>query len=198
MVPSEPRGRPDCASFVLVCEGRGIGAHIAPHTGMHAKPSRHARTLRALLSTAALAAGALLVACSSEVEDESDAPELTSALSGKPSQKRVNPVVLVHGFNAAPEGSDWSFVGVAAEFERAGYKTYTARVEPFNGVSVRAASLKKTVDEALAACGGACKVNLVAHSMGGLDSRYLTSTLGYGAAGKVASVTTVSTPHNGS
>jgi triacylglycerol lipase len=38
-------------------------------------------------------------------------------------------------------------------------------------------------------------VNLIAHSMGGLDTRELVSVLGYGD--RVASITTISTPHRG-
>ena len=51
------------------------------------------------------------------------------------------------------------------------------------------------VDEVLAET-GAQKVNIIAHSMGGVDSRYLISTLGYGD--RVASLTTISSPHRGS
>jgi triacylglycerol lipase len=40
------------------------------------------------------------------------------------------------------------------------------------------------------------QVHIIAHSMGGLDARYLISTLGY--ASKVKSLTTLSTPHRGS
>lgn len=40
------------------------------------------------------------------------------------------------------------------------------------------------------------KFNVIAHSKGGLDIRYAISTLGVGD--KIASVSTVSTPHNGS
>lgn len=43
---------------------------------------------------------------------------------------------------------------------------------------------------------GAEKINIIAHSKGGLDARYAISTLGMG--GKVASLTTMSTPHHGS
>lgn len=43
---------------------------------------------------------------------------------------------------------------------------------------------------------GAEKVNIIAHSKGGLEARYLISTLGQGA--HIASVTTLSTPHHGS
>lgn len=43
---------------------------------------------------------------------------------------------------------------------------------------------------------GAEKINIIAHSKGGLDTRYAISALGRGD--KVASLTTISTPHNGS
>jgi triacylglycerol lipase len=42
------------------------------------------------------------------------------------------------------------------------------------------------------------KIHLVAHSMGGLDARYLTSVKGLNRASWFASVTTISTPHKGS
>src|SRR5690606_21994510 len=60
------------------------------------------------------------------------------------------------------------------------------------------------IDAALAGAPDACgnvparlpaAVNLFAHSMGGLDSRFLISSLGYGD--RVASLTTLSTPHRG-
>lgn len=43
---------------------------------------------------------------------------------------------------------------------------------------------------------GTEKVNIIAHSKGGLEARYLISSMGM--ADRVASLTTVSTPHNGS
>ncbi len=43
---------------------------------------------------------------------------------------------------------------------------------------------------------GAEKVNIIAHSKGGLDARYMISSLGM--ADRVASLTTISTPHRGS
>lgn len=43
---------------------------------------------------------------------------------------------------------------------------------------------------------GSQKLNLIAHSKGGLEARYIISTLGYADA--IASLTTISTPHNGS
>lgn len=43
---------------------------------------------------------------------------------------------------------------------------------------------------------GAEKINIIAHSKGGLEARYLVSSLGMGDV--IASVTTLATPHNGS
>ncbi len=43
---------------------------------------------------------------------------------------------------------------------------------------------------------GAEKLNIIAHSKGGAEARYLISTLGMGNL--IASVTTIATPHNGS
>jgi len=58
-----------------------------------------------------------------------------------------------------------------------------------------AADLKAAVEKALASA-KAEKVNIIAHSKGGLEARYMISSLGM--AGKVASLTTISTPHRGS
>ena len=43
---------------------------------------------------------------------------------------------------------------------------------------------------------GAQKLNIIAHSKGGLEARYLISSMGWGD--RIASLTTLSTPHNGS
>lgn len=43
---------------------------------------------------------------------------------------------------------------------------------------------------------GAEKLNILAHSKGGLEARYLISSMGWGD--RIASLTTISTPHNGS
>ncbi|HQP39015.1 MAG TPA: triacylglycerol lipase [Polyangiaceae bacterium] len=108
------------------------------------------------------------------------------------------PIVLHHGF------SGWKEVkrlrvhyfhevadALAVDGETMVFETV---VEPYAPTEQRAAQLARQVDRILIATGKA-RVNLVAHSQGGLDSRYLVSTLGYGA--RVASLTTISTPHRG-
>lgn len=111
--------------------------------------------------------------------------------SGHPTQ---HPILLLHGFNSGASGP-WSFFGVHAALEADGHTVHTTEVPAFATIEDRAGWLADQVDDILAS-EGADKVNLVAHSMGGLDARYLVAGLGYGD--RVASVTTLSTPHRGS
>jgi len=106
------------------------------------------------------------------------------------------PIVLHHGFL----GFDRIFMidyfyGVRTALTESGYSVHATTVAPVNTIAFRAHQLASQIDEILEET-GASKVNLVAHSMGGLDARYLISTLGYGD--KVASLTTIATPHQGS
>ncbi len=104
------------------------------------------------------------------------------------------PIVLAHGFNASPK-SMWGFNPDLIEaLKDDGHQVYVTQVSPFNSVAKRAEDLKVGIDEILR-CSGSDKVNIIAHSMGGLDARYLISRLYY--ANHVASLTTISTPHRG-
>ena len=58
-----------------------------------------------------------------------------------------------------------------------------------------AAEIIRRIDEILAET-GAEKVNLIAHSKGGLEARMAASSLG--AGDRIASITTIATPHRGS
>jgi triacylglycerol esterase/lipase EstA (alpha/beta hydrolase family) len=62
------------------------------------------------------------------------------------------------------------------------------------GVAERGEEWADAID-AVVASGVARKVNLIGHSQGGLDARYVVAGLGY--SDKVASVTTIATPHRG-
>jgi triacylglycerol lipase len=64
-------------------------------------------------------------------------------------------------------------------------------VPPSSSIAERAAKLAADIAQAGVDPGAA---NVVAHSMGGLDARWMISRLGV----RVASLTTVSTPHHGS
>lgn len=106
----------------------------------------------------------------------------------------AHPILLHHGFNAGARGM-WSFYKVKEALEADGHIVRVTSVPPFASVRERALALGQQID-ALMAQTGATQVNLIAHSMGGLDARYLISTLGYGD--QVISLTTISTPHRGS
>lgn len=103
------------------------------------------------------------------------------------------PIVLAHGFDASPTNR-WGFNGVAEALKADGHIVEVASVPPYNSPEVRAMFLADHVDAVLERT-GAPKVNIIAHSMGGLDTRVLVSGMGYGD--RVASVTTISSPHRG-
>jgi triacylglycerol lipase len=100
-------------------------------------------------------------------------------------------VVLAHGFGGTAD--DWD-PAIQAAIEADGHAVLRTSVPPVEGVEERAAALVPQIDPFLAAT-GATQVHVIAHSMGGLDARYAISSLGL--APKVASLTTISTPHAG-
>jgi triacylglycerol lipase len=107
------------------------------------------------------------------------------------------PVVLVHGlwgFASLRLGplvlADY-FRGIPRALRKAGNRVLVARLSPAASVAERAVELRDLIDRELP--GEA--VHLFAHSLGGLDSRYLISRLGMAA--RVLSLTTLGTPHRG-
>ncbi|CDK26864.1 unnamed protein product [Kuraishia capsulata CBS 1993] len=96
---------------------------------------------------------------------------------------------------AAEDYKLWEyFKGVGKELRARGLTVLIARVPPFGTVEERAQVLNGFITANL---GEGTKVNLIAHSMGGLDCRYLISRV-EDKKFEVASLTTVSTPHHGS
>ncbi len=104
------------------------------------------------------------------------------------------PILLVHGvfFRDSRLLNYWG--RIPAELEKNG-----ARI--FYGEQQSAASVKDSADELaekikrIVKKTGCGKVNIIAHSKGGLDSRYAITKLG--CAEYVASLTTINTPHRG-
>jgi triacylglycerol lipase len=103
--------------------------------------------------------------------------------------------VLAHGYfgferlGPSQLGREY-FRGVRRKLEALGYAVYVTRVSPAAGIEVRAAQLAGQIRKL-----GAQRVNIIAHSMGGLDARLAISKLGL--ANHVASLTTIGTPHHG-
>lgn len=108
------------------------------------------------------------------------------------------PIVLHHGFSGWEKANVLGieyFYGVVDELRAHGEAhVFVTTVDPYNATDVRAEQLAQQITSILRQS-GKDKVNVVAHSQGGLDSRYVISTLGYGD--RIASLTTISTPHRG-
>jgi len=103
------------------------------------------------------------------------------------------PVILVHGVGAKDNKLFWG--RIPEKLKNAGVNVFFGNTDSWSGVENNALELKTSVDAVLEECETE-KVNLIAHSKGGIDARFLISTLGY--APKIASLTTISTPHLGS
>ncbi len=91
------------------------------------------------------------------------------------------------------------FRGIRTLLMRNGIPTYCASLPWAGGVDRRAEALKHTVIRLLRET-GASKINLIGHSMGGLDARHMlfNDRSVDRIHRRIASLTTVSTPHEGS
>jgi triacylglycerol lipase len=107
------------------------------------------------------------------------------------------PIVLVHGFfgfDSLRFGSVTLanyFPGIPELLRAVGNRVLIPRLSPTGAIADRAAQLKAFLDREVPDQ----PVHLLAHSMGGLDSRYMISRLNMGA--RVLSLTTLGTPHRG-
>lgn len=94
--------------------------------------------------------------------------------------------------------------GVEEALKKAGCNVFTAKVPPFGTIQERAELLDALLTEKCKEYPGKVdgerlKINLVGHSMGGLDARYLISQIqNEDSPYEVVSLTTVGTPHRGS
>lgn len=120
------------------------------------------------------------------------------------------PIVLVHGIarfdilaeilrnkfpGAFPAEQLQYFRGIKPHLEAHGF-TVSHPNQSFAGpVDLRAKQLRDRVNDVISTSGSP-KVHLIAHSMGGLDARHMI--VDHGMADKVASLTTIGTPHHGS
>ncbi|KAG0215355.1 hypothetical protein BGX28_000095 [Mortierella sp. GBA30] len=110
------------------------------------------------------------------------------------------PVVLCHGFSGFDtlgKNPDFRFdywYGVREALDEIGCSVHTAKVPPFATIQNRAQTLKQYIEQTVP---HGSELNLIGHSMGGLDCRYLISHL-KSPHFKVRSLTTLGTPHHGS
>ncbi len=106
------------------------------------------------------------------------------------------PVVLVHGLGAIDRNPLVNFWGrIPRRLRENGVDVRFGNTDSWGDYDSNARFLRGTIEEILRRT-GAERVNVLAHSKGGLDARYLIWKHGFGD--KIASLTTVSTPHRGS
>ena len=111
------------------------------------------------------------------------------------SPKLTYPVLLVHGMGFRDDKRVGYWGRIPKELKSLGCQVFYGNQDSNADIETNGKFLAQRIDE-ISRETGAEKVNIIAHSKGGLDSRYAISTLGTGD--KVASLTTLSTPHHGS
>ncbi|KEF56898.1 triacylglycerol lipase [Exophiala aquamarina CBS 119918] len=143
---------------------------------------------------------------SKEGEKEDLSPLLTTSFSRLQPEYQIPryPIVLAHGLMGFDElrlagqylPSLHYWRGIKDAFNEHGIECITTAVPTTGSIDERAKALYSQILEKLPAE----PVNIVAHSMGGLDARYLISRLCPDPTTEfqVASLTTVATPHRGS
>ncbi len=103
------------------------------------------------------------------------------------------PIVLVHGLGAQNTyGPIDYFFGLKPLLIQNGNQVLIPRLKPWKRIETRVNELRQQINQIFPDS----PVNLVGHSLGGLDARYLTALSEF--RGRVASVTSIGTPHRGS
>src|SRR5256885_9445421 len=115
----------------------------------------------------------------------------------------MTPIVLQHGLFGFGELQIGKlklsyFHGIDRAFGERGYPVIVSRVHPTGSIELRATQLKSTILRKLKALKTPKteRVVIFAHSMGGLDARYMISRLGMDD--RVSALVTITTPHRGS
>ena len=105
------------------------------------------------------------------------------------------PIVLIHGagFRDLKWPVYWGRIPGALQLR--GAAIYYGLQDCWASTETNAREIVRRIESVLAET-GAQKVNLIAHSKGGLEARMAASSLG--AGDKIASITTIATPHHGS
>ena len=113
---------------------------------------------------------------------------------GRDKCKTRYPVLLVHGAGARDRKHPnyWGRIPHALQHE--GAAVYYGCQDGWGTIEYNAQMLKGKIESILEETGSE-KLNVIAHSKGGLEMRYLISSLGL--EDRIASLTTISTPHRG-
>ena len=130
--------------------------------------------------------------CSREIKTETELIKRDSLRHYQKVCKTKYPILLVHGvfFRDSEHLNYWG--RIPAELEKNGATIFYGEHNSAAAVKDSAVELEKKINEIIEKTG--CeKVNIIAHSKGGLDSRVLISN----SDKYVASLTTINTPHRG-
>lgn len=111
------------------------------------------------------------------------------------SLKLKYPILLVHGMGFRDDKRICYWGRIPKALETLGCEIFYGYQDSNADIETNGKFLACRINEIILET-GAEKVNIIAHSKGGLDCRYALSTLDVGH--KVASLTTISTPHHGS
>jgi triacylglycerol esterase/lipase EstA (alpha/beta hydrolase family) len=171
-------------------------------------PAAHLRAVDLLGATLAEGEGAIDVALTRAgeflIEIEPAVPEepgaytlSASCTDGCDREFTRYPIVLMHGMAGTDEYFNvlTYYYDVVDTLDEAGFQAFTPAVDALASTPDRAAQWSAHLD-ALQADGWGRRFHLIAHSQGGLDARYLVGAMGEGD--RVATITTIATPHHGS
>ena len=129
-----------------------------------------------------------------EIRFESEKDALNAGRAAERVCRTKYPILLVHGvfFRDNRHLNYWG--RIPGELERNGATIYYGKHQSAASIEESAWEMKRRILEIVreTGCG---KVNIIAHSKGGLDCRYAIGYLGVGEY--VASLTTINTPHRG-
>jgi triacylglycerol lipase len=162
------------------------------HRPLAHRPRAHRPRALALAFALALAAPACAPADGApEVGTEQADAEATAAPGSTATRF---PIVLAHGLGGTDElfGVFEYFNGIPDALRGGGAKVFVTEVNALDGSQGRGEQLLRQVERIAGDNGG--KVNLIGHSQGGLDARFVLAR----RPDLLASVTTVGTPHKGS
>ena len=158
-----------------------------------------AKAPTAFLGLALALGGALaLPSCASANDPANDtATDPTSGLTLEAAStytKTRYPIVLAHGltgFRSLFGVLDY-FFAIPSDLRSGGAQVFVTQVTPVASAEQRGEQLLAQIEHIVATT-GAGKVNLIGHSEGGLDARYVMAV----RPDLIASLTTVATPHRG-
>lgn len=129
-----------------------------------------------------------------ELETELEKNKLNEARKNQKVCETKYPILLVHGvfFRDSRVLNYWG--RIPKELEKNGAVVYYGSQQSALSVEESAEELAAKIEDIVVRT-GCGKLNIIAHSKGGLDSRYAITKLG--SSKYVASLTTINTPHRG-